>query len=398
MKNIFKILLCVCALSVGGAGAAYAGPKEDAIAAYDEGDYKRAARLFEPLAKHGDAVAQYNLGRMYDTGLGVARNYKEAARWYGLAAAQDLASAQDYLGMLYQDGVGVVQDHKEAFRLYGLAAAQGNRHAQFKLGEMFEDGRNVARDYKEAARLYGLAAAQGFAGGQNYLGMLYESGKGVAQDYKEAARLYGLAAAQGDGYGKFALDALNTKLNDSADEQKAQARAEQDSRDAAARAEENAKAVADAQAAEQARIDAEKKQDDAECKSFGAVVGSPAYVQCRISLKALRQGVLENQQKAAQDNARAGELKAQSEQQQRLTQQRADQEAALQRQAAAQQQAIFEKERSDRKAMALLGLSAALLQGGAASRPPAPSIGTHTYNMNGRIVTCTTTANFTNCF
>ena len=30
LNPIFKVLLCVCALSVGGAGAAYAGPKEDA--------------------------------------------------------------------------------------------------------------------------------------------------------------------------------------------------------------------------------------------------------------------------------------------------------------------------------------------------------------------------------
>lgn len=44
MKSIFKVLLCVCALSVSGASAAYAGAKEDAIAAYDKGDYKRAAR------------------------------------------------------------------------------------------------------------------------------------------------------------------------------------------------------------------------------------------------------------------------------------------------------------------------------------------------------------------
>lgn len=122
-------------------------------------------------------------------------------------------------------------------------------------------------------------------------------------------------------------------------------------------------------------------------------------MQCRISLKALRQGVLDNQQKAAQDKTRAGEQKAQSEQQQRLTQQRADQEAELQRQAAAQQAAILEKERSDRKAMALLGLSLGLLSGdNNRAAAPAPSIGTHTYNMNGRIVTCTTTASFTNCF
>ena len=300
LNPIFKVLLCICALSVGGCAAdLHAG----AQAAKRRGDYSTEAMLRRSLAARGDAVAQIGLGAMYDA------------------------------------------------------------------------GRGVTQDYKEAARLYGLAAAQGNALGLGFLGAMYEKGKGVTQDYKEAARLYGLAAAQGDAEGRAKVVAIETAFATQAAEALAKTR--------------ELDAEAEAQAPE---------KDDAECKSFGAVVGSPAYVQCRISLKALRQGVLENQQKAAQDNSRAGELKAQSEQQQRLAQQRADREAELQRQAAAQQQAIFEKERSDRQAMALLGLSAALLQGGAASRPPPPPSGMHTYIMNGRTVTCTTTANFTNCF
>ena len=388
MKNIFKVLLCICALSISGAGAAYAGPKEDAIAAYDKGDYKRAARLFEPLAEQGDALAQVKLGVMYADGKGVKQNLKAAQDWYTRSADQGLADAQYKLGWgFYRGDFKDVEGrpYSKAQELFEKAADQENPEAQYMLGLIYGEG--LVRDVA-----------------------MYEDGLFFDVPEKnnltQAASWLQRAADHGLPDAKYALERIHQKQEQQkaaaeAEDlriKKAQARAEQDARDAAARAEENAKSYAKAQAAEQARIDAEKKQDDAECKSFGAAVGSPAYVQCRISLKALRQGVLENQQKAAQDNARADELKAQSEQQQRLTQQRADREAELQRQAAAQQQAIFEKERSDRQAMALLGLSAALLQGGAASRPPPPPSGMHTYIMNGRTVTCTTTANFTNCF
>ena len=55
-----------------------AGPLEDATAAYDRGDYATALRLLRPLADQGDAIAQFNLGLMYDQGQGVPQNYAEA--------------------------------------------------------------------------------------------------------------------------------------------------------------------------------------------------------------------------------------------------------------------------------------------------------------------------------
>ena len=40
------------------------------------------------MAEQGDAIAQYNLGVMYDTGQGVNGNNIEALKWYRLAAEQ----------------------------------------------------------------------------------------------------------------------------------------------------------------------------------------------------------------------------------------------------------------------------------------------------------------------
>jgi Sel1 repeat len=68
-----------------------AGPGEDAMAAYARGDYITALRILRPLADQGDAQAQYNLGVLYDNGLGVPQDDAEAMKWYRKAAEPKLA-------------------------------------------------------------------------------------------------------------------------------------------------------------------------------------------------------------------------------------------------------------------------------------------------------------------
>ena len=64
--------------------------------AYDRGDYATALREFKPLAEQGDAYAQYNLGVMYDKGIGVPQHHKTAVKWYTLAAKQGNEDAIKY--------------------------------------------------------------------------------------------------------------------------------------------------------------------------------------------------------------------------------------------------------------------------------------------------------------
>jgi TPR repeat protein len=53
-------------------------PKDDA----------QAVAWYRKAADQGDAVAQYNLGRMYATGQGVAQDYVLAHMWLNLAASR----------------------------------------------------------------------------------------------------------------------------------------------------------------------------------------------------------------------------------------------------------------------------------------------------------------------
>ena len=67
---------------------AAAGPLEDGDAALKRRDYATAALIIRPLAERGDANAQYNLGILYDNGLGVPQDKVNAYMWLSLAAAQ----------------------------------------------------------------------------------------------------------------------------------------------------------------------------------------------------------------------------------------------------------------------------------------------------------------------
>jgi TPR repeat protein len=77
--------------------AAFAGPWEDGMAAYNRGDYMPAIRLFRPLAEQGNAKAQNILGVMFHRGQGVPRNAARAHMWFSFAAARGDAKAKSEL-------------------------------------------------------------------------------------------------------------------------------------------------------------------------------------------------------------------------------------------------------------------------------------------------------------
>jgi uncharacterized protein len=91
---------CALVLSILCAAPVCAG-MEEGHAAHGRGDYETTLKEWRPLAEQGYAQAQYNVGVMYESGQGVARDYREALRWYRLAAVQGHARAQISLGFGY---------------------------------------------------------------------------------------------------------------------------------------------------------------------------------------------------------------------------------------------------------------------------------------------------------
>ena len=58
------------------------------LKAYHRGDYETTLRNWIPLAKKGSSRVQFQLGKMYEKGIGVPQDYKTAVKWYRLSANQ----------------------------------------------------------------------------------------------------------------------------------------------------------------------------------------------------------------------------------------------------------------------------------------------------------------------
>jgi uncharacterized protein len=150
----FLLALFVCA----GSAPAVAGPYEDAVSAYDQGDYRTALDVYQPLADQGDARAQHNLGVMYANGQGVPQDHAAAVSWWRRAAEQGFAQAQGALAVMYERGEGVRRDLVQAHKWYSLAASR------FDLSDKYRDITFRKRDLVAAKMTPGqIAEAENLA-------------------------------------------------------------------------------------------------------------------------------------------------------------------------------------------------------------------------------------------
>src|SRR5579872_5134067 len=94
---------------------------------------KKAIADLKEIAYAGDINAQIQLGVIYLTGDGVAKDDAEAVKWLRKAADQDNPLAERYLAEMYFKGRGVTADHTEAARLLQMAAAQDDGQSEYNL-------------------------------------------------------------------------------------------------------------------------------------------------------------------------------------------------------------------------------------------------------------------------
>jgi uncharacterized protein len=122
VTNPLLARITVVVLFLGAAAPGAAGALEDGVNAVRVGNSEIAVRLWRPLADNGLAVAQFNLGLMYDNGQGIPRDDAAAVRWYQKAADQGHVKAQSNLGFMYLNGRGTAQSFTEAFKWFRKAA------------------------------------------------------------------------------------------------------------------------------------------------------------------------------------------------------------------------------------------------------------------------------------
>jgi len=73
------------------------------------------------LAKKGDDYAQFSLGEIYFTGLGLPRNYKNAMNLFRKSAKQGNIYAMINLGRMFLDGKGCKKNQQKAFVWFSKA-------------------------------------------------------------------------------------------------------------------------------------------------------------------------------------------------------------------------------------------------------------------------------------
>jgi hypothetical protein len=202
MRLIWKIAVPVaCVAAIAGTLFALRLHRHNAEAT-KIAEELRVARIG---AEQGNAVAEYNLARLYYAGRGVPQSYAEAFRWYSKAADQGHPKAEFAVGAMYAAGRGAQQNDAEAFVWVRKAAEQGEPRAQDELGMMYYYGRGVQHDHDEAMRWFRRSADQGYVWAQDDLAGMYYNGLSVPQDYAEAARWYRKAADQGNARAEYDL-------------------------------------------------------------------------------------------------------------------------------------------------------------------------------------------------
>ena len=106
--------------------AGCANPVKMGADAFERGEFDKAAAYWNPLAKAGNPYAEYNLGLLWEDGLGsTPRNPAEASQWYFRSAKQGYVPAMVRLANIQRQ-----MGHDEAALSWlVLAARWGNNDA-----------------------------------------------------------------------------------------------------------------------------------------------------------------------------------------------------------------------------------------------------------------------------
>jgi len=162
-------------------------------------DYKAAAEVLLPLARSGNAEAQFRLGIVYredaaatllNNGVGqlgtAQEDHEEGGKWLLKAAQQGHLDAQANLGNHYCWGVagsGMRQGHvPEAIEWLLKASKAGHKGAQTSLATTYEQGICTRQNWTEAAKWFLKAAEQGDEWSLMSLSRMSRDGNGMPKD------------------------------------------------------------------------------------------------------------------------------------------------------------------------------------------------------------------------
>jgi TPR repeat protein len=161
-----------------------------------------AIAAWRKAADKGSTSAMVELGVLYGTGTGVAKDEAQARKLFERAAQAGNPRGISNLAAL--GGGGAAADPAKSRELLAKAA-ETNAEAQYQLGMMLAEGTGGEKDDVRARALFEKAAAQNHPGALERMGAFALEGRGGAKDKDAAKGYYQRAAALGDENAKAAL-------------------------------------------------------------------------------------------------------------------------------------------------------------------------------------------------
>jgi uncharacterized protein len=165
-----------------------------------------ATAAWRKASDKGSTSAMVELGVLYGTGAGVARDEAQAKKLFERAAEAGNPRGISNLAAL-GGGAGAPSDPARARELLSKAA-ETNAEAQYQLGMMLAEGNGGTKDDAAARALFEKAAAQNHPGALERMGAFAQEGRGGPKDSDAAKSYYQRAAALGDEDAKKALERM----------------------------------------------------------------------------------------------------------------------------------------------------------------------------------------------
>ena len=138
-------------------------------------DYTKALELWQQAAELGCAGSYWDIGYLYENGLGVERDKKKAVHYFELAAMEGDVNARGCLGV-YEARAGKMD---RALRHFMISIRGGDNKSLEKIKGLYSNGYATKEDYTKALQLY-----------QEYLGEIKSAQRDKAAAAYEDCRYY----------------------------------------------------------------------------------------------------------------------------------------------------------------------------------------------------------------
>lgn len=166
---------------------------DDIVQAFEEAFY-----LFQSEAEQGNALAMFNMGRMFADGLGVEIDMEESYRWYekALNAFYKVEEKKSWkyteyrIGKMYSQGLGTEVDYEMAAYWLTLSAEERYKFAEYSLGGLYYRGQGVEQSYESAFDSYLKSAKQGFPYADFEVAKMYQDGIGTDRNEEESDKYF----------------------------------------------------------------------------------------------------------------------------------------------------------------------------------------------------------------